>query len=80
MSAGASCTVPVGELCSGGMTKPTPDCKLGQDGAVDCRFLGSTPDLACAYLNCATDSLGKSILTSATCPGTGKADGTCCNP
>lgn len=80
VSAGASCSVPVGEVCADSTSKPTADCLLGQDGAVDCRFLGATHDLACAYLNCAKDSLGKSIYASATCPPSGKADGSCCFP
>lgn len=77
--AGCTCTMPLDDLCVGPAYLPGPDCLLGQDDTVDCRYLQND---ACKRLECDEDpSTGKSLLETARCPAQqGGADGSCCDP
>ncbi|MFT3773802.1 MAG: hypothetical protein QM820_51185 [Minicystis sp.] len=76
ISGGRACTVPVGDTCYGSSQKPSDDCKLGQDGLVDCRFLDPCTYLVCKPLP--SPGVGPD-LTTATCPNpAGLGDGSCC--
>lgn len=67
---GKECLVPPGDVCYGSTTKPTADCLLGQDAAVDCRAL-SVCSLVC-------DAAGD--FTTATCPNEAPAGYVPCCP
>jgi hypothetical protein len=39
---GCLCTEPAGESCCDSTDKPADNCRKGEDGAVDCRFIGAS--------------------------------------
>ncbi|APR83886.1 Hypothetical protein A7982_09235 [Minicystis rosea] len=70
--AGSTCAVPSGDPCVGD-SMATANCRAGQDGPTDCRLLDP-----CAFLSHCSVIGGVVDLSTATCPGSGAGDGSCC--